>query len=67
MSTTTRTTQRKTVSLESDVCEAATLAAEAENRTLSNYVNTLLKDRFNIGQPTARKHRGGNMRKGALV
>ncbi|MDB6133051.1 MAG: hypothetical protein JWM59_1294 [Verrucomicrobiales bacterium] len=41
-----RTTKRKTVSIEADVCRDAMLEAKAQNRTLSNYVNTLLRDRF---------------------
>ena len=55
MSTTTRNTTRKTVSLETEVCEAATKAAQAENRTLSNYVNTLLKARFRDSIKPVRK------------
>lgn len=41
-----RTTKRKTVSIEAEVCRDAMKEAKAQNRTLSNYVNTLLRDRF---------------------
>jgi len=46
-------TTRRTVSIDSDVSERAVAQAVAENRTLSNFVNTLLRARFST--PTGRK------------
>jgi hypothetical protein len=47
-------TTRKSVSLASDVSALAEANARKENRTLSNYINTLLRQRFE-SKPARRK------------
>jgi hypothetical protein len=47
-----KTTSRKTVSIDAEICIEAMKEAKKQNRTLSNYVNTLLRAKFNIPTPS---------------
>ena len=57
---------RRTVSLDAIVADQASREAASQNRSLSNYVNTLLKEAFASRKPAKRKRIGKMMReKGA--
>ena len=54
-----KSTTRKTVALDSDVAKAAIQEASADSRTLSNFVNKLLRERFEMSSTPPRKPRAG--------